>query len=329
MPDFPFQRQDLMQDSSHLISKPLFLVGAERSGTTVLRLMLKHHPKIAWCNEFEYTVDLMSDEGKCPDLSQYYEWLETHRIFQATGFEIDRSLSYPELVNSFLVQKRDAEAKKIIGATVHRHFDRVLHIWPDARFIHIIRDGRDVARSCIGMGWAGNVWFGVNRWREAEQLWNQVGRIVPENRRFELTYEELIAEPVSTLTRVCEFIGVPYDEEMLSYTKNSNYTFPDPKYIAQWKRKLSERDVQLIEKKIGNLLVERGYNLSGLPPITVTPTMERTLKLQNWWGKLQGRVKRLGWPLVIEDFAARKFGSKQWQKKTQLRINAIIKSKLK
>ncbi|WP_413167269.1 sulfotransferase family protein [Capilliphycus salinus ALCB114379] len=318
-----------MQDNSHWISEPTFLVGAERSGTTVLRLMLGHHPKIAWCNEFEYAVDLLSDQGQCPDLNQYYEWLETHRIFRATGFEIDRSLNYPELINSFLVQQRDLEGKSIVGATVHRHFDRVLHIWPDARYIHIIRDARDVARSCIGMGWVGNVWYGVERWRQAEQLWNQVKQIVPENRRCELSYEELIAEPVLTLTRVCEFLGVGYDEEMFDYTKNSRYEFPDPKYIAQWKRKMSERDVQLVEKKIGNLLVERGYELSGYPPINVTPMMEKQLKIENWWGRLQGRVERLGWPLVIEYYIARKLGSKEWQKKVKLQINAVYQSRLK
>ena len=318
-----------MQENSHLISQPFFLVGAERSGTTVLRLMLRHHPKIAWCNEFEYSVDLLSDSGKLPDLSQYYEWLDTHRGFRASGFDIDRSLGSPELVNSFLVQKRDGEAAEIIGATVHRHFDRVLHIWPDARFIHIIRDPRDVARSCIGMGWAGNVWFSVERWREAELLWNRLKAVIPESRRCELSYEELIAQPVLTLTRVCEFVGVSYDEKMFDYVKNSNYEFPDPKYIAQWKRKMSEQEVQLVEKKVGNLLVERGYEPSGFPPITVSPLMEKSLKIQNWWGRLQGRVERLGWPLVLQDYAARKLGPKSWQKKVQLEINAVYQSRLK
>ncbi|MEL7034520.1 MAG: sulfotransferase [Cyanobacteria bacterium J06592_8] len=318
-----------MAQNPDFISKPAFLVGAERSGTTVLRLMLKSHPKVTWCNEFEYAVDLLSDQGQAPDLNQYYEWLDIHRIFRATGFEIDRSLTYPELMNSFLVQKRDVEAKPIIGATVHRHFDRVLHIWPDARFIHIIRDPRDVARSCIGMGWSGNVWFGVERWHEAEQLWNKVKQIVPEERQCELIYEELIAEPVLTLTKVCEFLDIPYTQEMFNYTQNSNYEYPDPKYIYQWKRKLSEQEIQLVEKKVGKLLVERGYELSKLPPIQVTPMMEKKLKLQNWSGRVQDRVKRFGLPLVMEDFMARKFGSKQWQKKVQLEINEIIQKRLK
>ena len=45
-----------------LVDQPIFLVGAKRSGTTVLRLMLKSHSQLAWCNEFEYAVDLISDE---------------------------------------------------------------------------------------------------------------------------------------------------------------------------------------------------------------------------------------------------------------------------
>jgi hypothetical protein len=63
---------------------------------------------------------------------------------------------------------------------VHRHYDRLLRLWPEARFIHLVRDPRDVASSCIGMGWAGNVWTGVTRWIEAERLWDEVrGDLAP------------------------------------------------------------------------------------------------------------------------------------------------------
>ncbi|MGL5080469.1 MAG: sulfotransferase family protein [Microcoleaceae cyanobacterium] len=318
-----------MGADDQLVPEPIFLVGAERSGTTVLRLMLKHHSKIAWCNEFEYAVDQVSHPGKWPDLNQYYDWLETHRVFRATGFSLDHTLTYPELVNSFLYQKRESENKPIIGATVHRHFDRVLQIWPDARFIHLIRDPRDVARSCIGMGWAGNVWTGVERWLEAETLWEELQQHLPEQRYVEITYEGLIAEPSQVLTQLCEFIGVAYEPEMLDYTQTSNYTVPDPKYIGQWRRKLSEHEIQLVESRASHLLESRGYELSGLPALEVTSSLEKRLRLQDWWGKVQGRVERLGWPLVIEDFLTRKFGSKERQKQVTLRINAVFQSRLK
>lgn len=318
-----------MKLKAPLITKPIFLVGAERSGTTVLRLMLDHHPQLAWCYEFEYAVDQISDEEGWPSLEQYYEWLETYRIFQATGFAIDRHLSYPQLVNSFLDQKREHAGKPLVGATVHRHFDRLLRIWPDARFIHIVRDGRDVARSCIGMGWAGNVWTGVERWIEAERLWAQLCQKIPAEQRIELTYEELISEPVKTLMRLCNFIGISYDQEMLNYPKSTSYKLPDASFIKQWQRKLSEHEIQLIESRISTMLIEHGYQLSGLPRLTVSSTMKQKLRLQDWWSRLQFRIQSNGLTLFLSDYLSRHLSIKPWQKHIRLKLNAIEEAHLK
>jgi Sulfotransferase family len=311
-----------------VVDEPIFLIGAERSGTTVLRLMLGQHPQLAWCVEFEYAVDRMSDQGEVPTLEAYHEWLETHRIFQACNFEVDPQLDYPQLVNSFLAQEVDRTHKPIVGATVHRHFNRLLQIWSNARFIHIVRDARDVARSCVGMGWAGNVWAGVERWIEAEQLWLHTKRVVPADRRLEITYESLIAEPENSLQKVCNFIQIPYDDRMLRYPESTSYSFPDPKLIGQWKRKLTEREIQLIEARTGAMLVERGYELSHLPPID-TRAMEPKLKLEDWLQRKVFRVRRYGLPLVAASFVARRLGMKGWQKWVQLRWNAIDEAGLK
>ncbi|PSB03827.1 sulfotransferase [Merismopedia glauca CCAP 1448/3] len=305
------------------VSKPVFLVGSERSGTTLLRLMLDHHPQLAWCNEFEYVVDLVASDGEWPKLEQYYEWLEIHRIFQATKFTIDPDLNYPQLVNSFLLQKLERTGKPLVGATVHRHFDRLLHIWPDARFIHIIRDGRDVARSYIDMGWAGNVWAGATGWIEAEQLWQKLSSAIPPERRTDVIYEDLIAEPEKTLTRLCEFIGIPYDSQMLTYPEDTTYDAPNPKLTQQWRRKLSENEIQLTESRMADMLVERGYDLSGLPSLEVTPSMEQNLKFEDWWGRFKFRVKVYGLPLVLSAYLAKRLGVKSWQKNLILKSNSV------
>jgi hypothetical protein len=312
-----------------LITQPIFLVGAERSGTTVLRLMLDHHPQLAWCNEFEYVVDRITASNGWPELEEYYKWLETHRIFQATGFTIDRSLNYPQLVNSFLCQKREARGKSLVGATVHRHFDQLLKIWPDARFIHLIRDGRDVARSCIPMGWAGNVWTGAERWLKAESLWTQLCQKLPAEQQIEITYEDLISNPINNLTRLCEFIGIPFDLAMLSYPQKTSYDFPNPNLICQWKSKMSKREIQLVESRISTMLLERGYQLSGLPLLTITSTMERRLNRQDWWFRVWFRVQKFGLLLFLSDYFSRKFGLIHWQKRIQLQLNEIVKAHLK
>ena len=74
---------------------PFFLVGAERSGTTLLRLMLDHHPELAFRNEFEFAVDRVGEDGSFPDVRTYTEHLRLSRTFAMSGFAIDESLDYP------------------------------------------------------------------------------------------------------------------------------------------------------------------------------------------------------------------------------------------
>ena len=318
----------MMKEHISLILEPVFLVGAERSGTTLLRLMLAHHPQIAFHSEFEYVVDYFQGNN-WPQLDEYYECLELDRLFQCSNFVIDVSLNYPQLVNSFLVQKRDGAGKAFVGATVHRHFDRLLRIWPDARFIHIVRDGRDVARSCIGMNWAGNVWTGIDRWIEAEQLWSQLKETIAPEQYTEVRYETLIAKPVETLTNLCNFIGTSYDPAMLSYSQTTTYDLPDSKLLWQWKRKFSEREIQLVEAKIGDMLVERGYELSGLPSLTVNSVMKPMLKLHSKWSVVRGRIRIYGLPLILSSFLSRHLELKQWKKRVQLKCNYIDTARLK
>jgi len=311
------------------LEQPIFLVGAERSGTTVLRLMLSHHPDITWLNEFEYAVDFILDKNEWPQLKQYYDWLDVHRIFRASQLTINQNLSYPELINDFLVQHRDRSQKSIVGATVHRHFDRLLRIWPNARFIHLLRDGRDVARSTIGMGWAGNVWAGVERWIEAEELWSTLQEAVPAERRVDVTYESLISNPPQELTRICEFIGVNYSPSMMNYIQQTTYDTPDPKYIAQWRRKLSEREIQLVEARIADMLATRGYELSGLPRLNITAGLQQRLQFHDWWKRFIFRIQRNGLPLFVADYMSRKLGLTRWQRQVRLKLNAIEAAHLK
>ena len=312
-----------------LISQPIFLIGAERSGTTLLRLMLNSHSHLSWCYEFEYGVDLISNERGWPTLEEYYKWLSTHRIFQATNFEIDYKLNYPQLVNSFLIQKKNRDRKPLVGATVHRHFDRLLRIWPDAKFIHIVRDGRDVARSCIGMGWAGNVWTGIERWIEAENLWADMKQSLSKEQQIEITYEALITQTVATLTKLCDFMGIAFEPEMLDYHKTSSYDLPDATLLDRWKQKLSDREIQLVESRISQMLVERNYQLSGLSAIEVDSLRQKKLRLQCRAKRVQYRVKQLGLFLFIADYLSRHLRIDPWQKNVKLQINAIAQSQLK
>lgn len=308
---------------NEVVDEPIFLVGAERSGSTLLRLMLDHHEQIAFHLESEYVVDRLRGGVSWPPLEAFYEYLALQRTFVESNFRIDRSLSYPELVRSFLEQRRQRVNKPIVGATVHRKFDQLPRIWPDARYLHLLRDGHDVAASAVNIGWAGNVWVGVERWIDAEQTWDRLRPHLSPDRWFDVRYEDLIQDATGTLNRICEFIGVPFHEAMFDYARTSTYDLPDPKLINQWRRTLSDLEVQLIETRAGELLAEREYPLSGLPRVEVTPWMRWKLRWQSRLTGVHFRVKRYGWLLFLQQFLARRLGVTRWHKHVTLRTNAI------
>jgi hypothetical protein len=315
--------------STAIVQKPLFLVGSERSGTTLLRLMLNSHPQLAWNEEFEYVVDLVPAERGWPPLDTYHRYLAHDFIFASSKFFIDTALNYPQLANSFLLQKLARDGKSIVGATVHRHFSRLVRIWPDARFVHLIRDGRDVARSIVEMGWAGNAWRASLYWEEAQLEWEKLCRQVPDNRRVEIRFEELVTNPPSTLQKICAFCGVSFHPAMLEYPRTSTYGPPDPSAVAAWKRKMSLADVRAVEAAIGPMLVARGYALSGHPPVALTAARRGWLKANDFYGRLRFRIERFGMNLVFQDFLARRIRIRPWQERVRLRLNDIERLHLK
>lgn len=284
---------------------PSFLVGAERSGTTMLRLMLDHHPEIAWLQEFEYAVDRVADDGQWPDLEDYLGWLTTHRIFQAREFSVDQSLSYPELVRSFLEQHRQRAGKPLIGATCHRNFHRLLYLWPEARFIHLVRDGRAVARSVINMGWSSNMWTASRKWVEAERTWDHLCETLAESRYIEVKYEELLADPEKELDRICCFLGVSYDSAMLRYPEDTTYGAPDSSLTDQWLHRLDTSEIELAERRIGGLLEKRGYQAIYTRGGTVSSLQALRFKLKD---------KLFGWRKGL-----RKYGPALWLSEKLLR----------
>jgi len=307
-----------------MIEKPFFLVGAERSGTTLCRLLLDHHPAIACFFEFEFCVDYIDDDGRCPPVTfmqelfrqpLYRTWLE-EEIYSGVQ-------SYPEMMDRILTNKRNSDGKKLIGATVHRHFDRLLHIWPNAVFIHVIRDGRDVARSRTVMGWDGNVWTAIDEWVEVERLWDAMQERLDPGRYHQFHYEDLVADPVSELSDICDFLGVEYSDQMMEYSEKSTYSKPDPNLLYQWRSKARPYEVQLMEYKALDLLLNRGYEASHLERIEVTRSEARKLERASLWGKRRFRLRRLGLTLTLLDIISRRLPSKMLRRWVEEKLNIV------
>ena len=313
-----------------MIEKPFFLVGAERSGTTLCRLMLDHHPSIACFFEFEFCVDFVDDDGSFPSANYMQELCRKPLYRKGMREEVYSSaLSYPEMMDRILTNKRDREGKRLIGATVHRHFNRLLHIWPDALFIHIIRDGRDVARSRIPMGWDGNVWTAIDEWVRVENLWDVTQQQIDSSRYHQLHYEDLVSDPISQLSGICDFLGVEYSDKMLEYAEKSTYSKPDPNLLYQWRKKARPYEIQLIEYKALDLLMRRGYEASQLERIEVNRSEAKKLERASLWGTRRFRLRRLGIVLTFLDIISRRLPIKILRHWVEEQLNNIRLDHLK
>jgi sulfotransferase family protein len=297
----------------------IFVCGALRSGTTLLRLMLKHHPQMSNPGEMDFLFECPTGADGKRDIEAYKSFLRLNRIFGATGLPIDETLDYTDLVHSFVAGVR--QPGKVMSVNLHRNFERVPEIFPDARYIHLLRDPRDVARSSIGMGWAGNVYHGVDHWIDSERSFEKLEGQISADKIYSLKNEDLIADAERALTPLCAFMGVPYDARMLTYPENSTYSAPDIALVNQWRRLQSEREVGLVEGKMGMMLRARGYAPSGYKVLIPNRFERMRLQTGNRIGRLRTVLRRYGPVLTGLDIVSRRLPLPGLREVVQRRMN--------
>jgi hypothetical protein len=160
------------------------------------------------------------------------------------------------------------------------HIDRLAEIWPDARFVHLIRDGRDVALSVMNVPFGpNNAWAAARSWAQAIRLGHNAAERYTD-RVLELRYEDLVFEPEREVTRVCEFVGLTYSPDMLAIerTDRSKVTEDQSDWftsvwsgittdaVGKWRTGLSPRDVEMFESVAGDELRALGYETGAARP---------------------------------------------------------------
>ena len=307
---------------------PVFLVAAERSGSTMMRLMLAHHPRIAFAGEFDFLVDAISPDGKFLKRDAFVRAAEANRVFRHQQLTIPQTGNFAEIARNFMAQVQASKADASIrGAMLHRHFDRILWLWPDARFIHLVRDGRDVALSTIAMGWAGNMWQGIRNWVDVETLWQRLSQKLPPDRQISVKYEALVSDPHSELRRITDFLGLDFDPAMLDYPLHSTYNAPFTSSIGRW-RKAAIAHVQAAEHRGARWLLQNGYLLSGTlrPPSAVR---RLALRLQDRRAIAAHRRAMLGNGLWLKMAIVKRIGSQKAKARIDRLQDEIIEATLK
>jgi hypothetical protein len=188
---------------------------------------------------------------------------------------------------------------------------------PEALFIHIIRDGRDVALSLTKMG--GFKPFPWNRhakgllptalyWEWMVRKGRQNGLRIPSD-YFEARYEELVSEPRAALTKLAEFLDHDLDYDCIRKASLGRVRAPNSSFLDEtdrhspvnrWSEKLSSREVASVEAMVGDCLEELGYSLTSPAKLKESGLREKCMrasyfKLLNakFWLKTRTPVGRL------------------------------------
>ena len=281
---------------------PIFVVGHPRSGTTLLRLILDAHPRIVIPPEGHLVSLLTRAERKYGKLSEAanFEQLVDRIVAKKrmAEWKIDvedarrRCLAGPHtpggLFASLMTIWTERSGKPRWGEKTpgtYRFLPEVNRWFPDCQVLHIVRDGRDVAVSCLTPPFAdqydkGNVYEVAVRWRDAIRRGRHAGGMLGPKRYLELRYEDLTAAPEAVVRGVCDFLGEDFTSAMLAYHEKAASKVArgeqgwhqrvnkevDTQRVERWRKDADEEFVLGFEGIAGKELEENGYRLSGFTP---------------------------------------------------------------
>ena len=301
--------------------RPVFVVGCARSGTTMLQQMVNAHPRLSMPPENHFVMRVYDGRGAFDDLrvadnvdkladaiinkESYAFRKDQFRELGIDPGEMRRQLhAAPATVGSKLGKVFEAYAAKQGKARwgdkrpgYIQKLDVLLELFPDIQIIHIVRDGRDSVSSLKHMPWwKAGYEASVFKWRFAVQA-GQRARAYRADQYFEFRYEDLIADPETTLGAMCEFLDEDFDPLMLQPHRGTsggefklwheNTRRPvnaDAK--RRWERDLTPDEIALFETVAGAELRAQGYD------ITMGGKAPRRRTMKAWEAYRDGREAR-------------------------------------
>lgn len=276
------------------MGSPIFIIGTERSGTNLLRLMLNAHSAIAVPHpphivklfgplEARYGElrreanfrQLVNDVCRMVELHTY-PWEFRPDRDQVLRLARDRNLLavYFQLYDQYLAHsgKRRWACKSTF---MIEHVAEILRYHPDARFIFMVRDPRDVAVSAKQSIFNHfHVFYTARRWQREQRIGLDWLAKLPPDRIMLLRYEELLADPEGLLRRLCVFLNEPFEEEMLEYYRSCEARKSGSLSISwqntsrpvlqnnseKFRIQLSQQEIRIIEAIAGSEMHTLGYN---------------------------------------------------------------------
>jgi len=269
----------------------VFLFGLPRSGTKLTRDLLNRHPEVAiFPHETHFIPYFARRFVRFGDIAKRANFLRFHSEFagttfarrmkaRGTEFDADRwfealgGATYRDLLRAMFRLYSELTGCRIVGDKTPGYVSQVnllAELFPEARYIHLVRDPRDYARS-MRATWGKSLPRAAQRWKQQIRKYraDMAHRSLV---RTELSYEQLLAEPETTLRRLCAFLGVDFVPDMLVLDKPAENLAATRESVTivsgnagKWRTGLAEPEVMLIERICGVLMTELGYQTLHTP----------------------------------------------------------------
>jgi hypothetical protein len=282
------------------MSPPVIVLGVGRSGTTLLRVMLDRNTTLAIPYESFFVLPLARRHGDRPRLDAFLDDLD--RFYQLYEWGISREDVRPRLREGMttgeaiaavfeVYAEREGKARWGDKTPLYmQHLPLIERLFPDAVWVHLVRDGRDAALSFLSLpeGFSGKTWAQPRtaaqfaaRWRTEILAARRLG-----GPYLELRYEDLVSDPERELRRVCEHASLPWEPGMLDHTgvaevakmpEHRNIAKPPTAGLRDWRNEMSREDALAFEGVAGDVLRSAGYEL--LQPGASYPSRPGRLEL--------------------------------------------------
>ena len=258
------------------MNKPIFILGAPRSGTTFLASLLKrtdygapfethfitkYYKKLANygdINVYENFQNLLTDILNERAVQQWRLKIDHKAFFK----ELGSSFSYSQLVNELCLKASQQKGFTFWGDKTPNYLvdvEILYKLFPDSKYIHIVRDGRDVTLSLLEKDWGpNNVYYSASYWVALNQEYDCFENLRSSNNLYQLKYEDLIDDVEKHIKDIYAFLNIDYTDndlrELAVTVKPGNYN--------KWKNHMTIRQIKTFDKMASDTLKRFDYEIS-------------------------------------------------------------------
>ncbi|MCB0264551.1 MAG: sulfotransferase [Calditrichaeota bacterium] len=261
-------------------SAPVFVIGSHRSGTSFLYRLIQKYLKIGFGRDnglfvrkmkmLNYYGDLKNDANLRRLLTDILNEPDVKRRFPGLEIDVDVFISqmdertYPELVRRFYAEWAYLKGANRWGGKTPDYSvytAELLQLFPDAKFVHIIRDGRDVALSLFRLDWgAKSPIVAAKHWKERVEAACNFGRTLDDSQYLEIRYEHLVQFPEEIFENLIHFLDWEDDRYKIIDQFNRGIVGKVRRdNFNKWKTQMSRRHIRLFEQVAGKLLQNLNY----------------------------------------------------------------------